>query len=417
MPEASCVKTATALRAERTAMTSQSRRCFCWSKVRDLSISTLVFLICLVIMDILLPAIVPVEKATLERDSLLGLRGRPGVRTMWTHEVDRPLEVQLNQSGFHDVERSVQKAPGTYRLISLGDSFVEAYQVPIKANFSALLESELNQDLPDWRARGKAPTHIEVLNQGIHGYGLGSYYLYVEHRLDGWEADGVLLCIFLGNDFQDNFHGLAGPIVPRFRLIDGHLDFIPPKFNANTWIRGILAHSNIAALLRETAIMKDRAVLQLARREGLIAWWPRRPLSEKERYEMLSIARMQLHAIKEHLAARHVPLFVLMIPDPFRVQHLAFPDKPEDQDFETAPQDRLYFERGLLDILRSDNLAYVYPIDLFVKEVRQDHMIYLRNTGHLSAEGHRRVAEVLNKPIWEIVEKSRPEPLSDYTTF
>jgi hypothetical protein len=89
------------------------------------------------------------------------------------------------------------------------------------------------------------------------------------------------------------------------------------------------------------------------------------------------------------------------------VHDLAFPKQPPGPGFSTGPQDRPYLERGLLDILKAEHIAYIYPIDLFVNEIRQGNVIYIRNVGHLTAQGHHVVAEILNKQLWDIVEESR----------
>jgi len=200
--------------------------------VQNLGLALAAFLISVIVADLVLPLFRPITKTTLTFDPLLGLRGRSGVKTIWTREVDppgRPVLVQLNSSGFHDREYSMQKSANTFRIVALGDSYVEAYQVAMEENFSKLLEQKFNQRLSAERKGTSSPAHIEVLNQGIHGYGLGTYYLYVNYRLDEWSPDMLLLCIFLGNDFEDNYFPLAAAAVPRFSLIDGKMDLSLPS--------------------------------------------------------------------------------------------------------------------------------------------------------------------------------------------
>src|SRR5215471_11808971 len=108
--------------------------------LQNLVLSLAVLIICFFLADRALPLFIPVTEATLESDPLLGLIGRPEVTTIWTRELAHPIPLHLNRYGFHDYERSKQKRPGTFRIITLGDSFVEAYQVPLQENFSQLLE-------------------------------------------------------------------------------------------------------------------------------------------------------------------------------------------------------------------------------------------------------------------------------------
>jgi lysophospholipase L1-like esterase len=369
--------------------------------LKNVALSLAVLLICLFLTDRALPLFIPVAKATLESDPLLGLKGRPEVDTISTREIAHPIPLHLNRYGFHDYERSIQKSPGTFRIVTLGDSFVEAYHVPLRENFSQLLERRLNQD--DSAGRGGKPWRIEVDNQGVHGYGLGTYYLYVENRLDAWSPDALVLCFFLGNDFVDNYYPFATQVVPRFGLSDGKLLYYPPQQSRTTWLRDhVLAHSNIAVTLGEVARWR-KGWLAIARNNGFVSWAPTQALSPQQRVEVLTIARLQLHGIKEHLAARHVRLFVLGIPDPYRVRDVA--GGHPDPDFAgTAPADRAFLEQGLLTILETEGIPHEYPLSLFVNQVRQGHAMYLNNAGHLNAEGHRQVAEALEEPLRQMIE-------------
>jgi hypothetical protein len=366
--------------------------------LKNITLSFAVLIICLIVADRSLPLFIPITKATLEWDPLLGLRGRPGVTTTWTREVTRPLTVHLNRYGFHDLERSMHKTPGTFRIISLGDSFVEAYTVALGDNFSQLLGQRLNSDLT--QAGGTGPQHIEVCNQGIHGYGLGVYYLYVEYRIDAWSPDLVLLRFFLGNDFVDNYYPLAAPVVPSFGLADHGLRYHPPQQSLSTWVRDhVLAHSSIAGVLRESNFFGRHSALDaVARNNGLVSFGAIHPLSEQQRAEVLAIARLQFHRIKEHLAARHVGLFVLVIPDPIRVQEVVT-GRPDNRTDDISPSDRIFLERGLLTILETEGISYEYPLTLFVDQVRRGREMYIQKFGHLSTEGHRQTAWVLESRL------------------
>jgi hypothetical protein len=130
------------------------------------------------------------------------------------------VRCRFNHYDFNDFGRAVPKSPGSFRIISLSDSFVKAYQVPLQDNFSQLLEQRFNRGLTD--ANRYATRRIEVDNQGVHGYGLGVYYLYIGHRIDAWSPNLVLLCLFR-NDLVDNYYPFATRIVPRFGLVDGSL--------------------------------------------------------------------------------------------------------------------------------------------------------------------------------------------------
>lgn len=65
-----------------------------------------------------------------------------------------------------DRERSYAAAPGAFRILALGDSFVEAYSVPLEDSVTQVLERSLPSS--------EAP--IEVINGGTAGYSTGQEY-------------------------------------------------------------------------------------------------------------------------------------------------------------------------------------------------------------------------------------------------
>ncbi len=385
--------------------------------VGKIALAAAVFVVGLVLIDRILPEFVPVVKSTLIADPLLGFRGRPEVQTIWTREVPRPITVRLNQYGFHDVECSLEKAPGTFRIVSLGDSFVQALQVPIDKNFSKFLEDGLNRQA-EKGSSGSAPSRIQVLNQGVQGYGLGVYYLYVTRRLERWKPDLLLLSIFLGNDLGDNYYETASPSVPRFRMNQDRLDFLPPPNTLGTWVRdNFFAHSNIALVLRNTIVADLAAESKVVRDLTLSGGIFSSPhlldgVSQKQRDEMLSIASLQLHGIKAYLAARQVRLFILVIPDPYRVFDIADPVRRRRLGgMAVTAEDRQSFEQGVLAILESEGIPHIYPLARFVNDIHEQQEVYLRDVGHLSPYGHREIAEILEGPVWDLVQHKRdPRP-------
>src|SRR5262245_34882006 len=54
------------------------------------------------------------------------------------------VSVTTNSKGLNDVEHDYAKTPGTYRILVIGDSYIEALQVPLDETFSRLLETQLS---------------------------------------------------------------------------------------------------------------------------------------------------------------------------------------------------------------------------------------------------------------------------------
>jgi hypothetical protein len=104
-----------------------------------------------------------------EYDPLLGWRKRAGARATYRRR-EYTVEVAINSHGLRDPERGYEAPPGTLRILALGDSFVEAYSVPLERAVTQLLETDL-------RRGGCA---AEVINGGTNGYSTDQEYLFYQ---------------------------------------------------------------------------------------------------------------------------------------------------------------------------------------------------------------------------------------------
>lgn len=100
---------------------------------------------------------------------------------------------QLNSRGFNDRERTIAKAPGTDRILAVGDSFVFGI-VPREQTFVTLLERHLG-------VAGGSP--VEVINLGVPGTGPPEYVEMLRREGLAYAPDSVLCFVFLGNDLLE----------------------------------------------------------------------------------------------------------------------------------------------------------------------------------------------------------------------
>ncbi len=144
-------------------------------------------------------------------DRYCGTRLQPGFRGWWRKEGTALIEV--NRYGFRHGRRSPEKPPATFRVAVLGDSFIEAFQVPDEETFCGELERELN-DRATQRGR-----RVEVLNFGVSGYGTAQELLMLRHHVWDYQPDLVVLAFFAGNDLRNNTAELEPyKVRPFFRL-------------------------------------------------------------------------------------------------------------------------------------------------------------------------------------------------------
>ena len=122
------------------------------------------------------------------------LRGiRPNAH-FWHTSVDGSWEFVTNSKGLRDRrEFPYEKPAGTLRVLALGDSHTQGYEVRQAATYSAVLERYL-------ASRG---VRAEVLNAGVSGFSTAEALAYLENEGYRYQPDVVVLG-FYANDFEDN---------------------------------------------------------------------------------------------------------------------------------------------------------------------------------------------------------------------
>lgn len=107
----------------------------------------------------------------------------------------------VNSLGFVDTEHKIEKDSNVYRIVVLGDSWVEAIQVPLDKTFHKILEVKLNELDTD--------KEFEVLSLGVSGFETGEEYLVLRELGLKYNPDLVILSLFAGNDIFSNYLPLS----------------------------------------------------------------------------------------------------------------------------------------------------------------------------------------------------------------
>jgi hypothetical protein len=139
----------------------------------------------------------------------------PGVSGWQT--VEGRAYVSINSQGLRDREHELKKPLGCVRVAVLGDSYCEALQVAAAETFWAVLEKQIQAQLPGQSA--------EVINFGCSGYGTAQELITWREDVRRYNPDLVLLAFLTGNDVTDNHRALKGsPMTPYFTIAsDGSL--------------------------------------------------------------------------------------------------------------------------------------------------------------------------------------------------
>lgn len=135
----------------------------------------------------------------------------------WMSSVDGSWKIVTNSRGFRNARDFTNPKPArTLRVLSLGDSHTQGYEVRQDFTFSAVLERFLNR-------RG---VRAEVINAGVSGYSTAEALVFLENEGVRYDPDVVVLGFFL-NDFEDNLKaGLFG-LDAQNRLTEEKYEHLP----------------------------------------------------------------------------------------------------------------------------------------------------------------------------------------------
>jgi hypothetical protein len=127
-----------------------------------------------------------------EYDPLLGWKHQAGARARYERR-EYTTDVTINSHGLRDKERTYQAAPGAFRVLALGDSFIEGFTVPFEDSVTQVLE----------RAMAREGCPVEVINGGTVGYSTDQQFLF--YREEGHRyAPQVVVLFFYYNDVLYN---------------------------------------------------------------------------------------------------------------------------------------------------------------------------------------------------------------------
>lgn len=120
-------------------------------------------------------------------------RMRPN--STFTHtSIDGSWEFRINAQGFrNDQDFLYEKPANTIRVLSLGDSHTEGFEVRQHRTFSAIMERYLNAN----------NLKAEVINAGVSGFSTAEELVFLENEGIKYQPDVVVLG-FYKNDFSDN---------------------------------------------------------------------------------------------------------------------------------------------------------------------------------------------------------------------
>jgi len=367
--------------------------------------------------EILVRALFPVSDFFWQWDPVIGMKLVPGKHGRSVKQGVYDVRVDVNSAGFRDREHAIKKPSGVYRVVLLGDSQVEALQVPFEQTITSVLEDRLEKE--------RIPS--EVINFGVSGAGTAREYLALREYGLKYKPDLVLL-FFVGNDFGDNTRQLKGlsyipypktsedgslvldgtehptfnafadqtsrlsPLTSVLRdhskgyhLIRDTIDALPPL--GDIW-SGLRPKSAILAA-SDQSVGSDFGLYEIYRTTPKPAWAKGWRVTEE-----------LLLAVRNLAKESGVPFGVVVVPAAWEVYPQRWAEVlSQVPAMREAPLDVDLPNRNLVRFLNEHDVHTIDLLNDFRARATKDPFLYLRGDGHWTAAGHRLAADLVNEQI------------------
>jgi hypothetical protein len=321
----------------------------------------------------------------------------------WVKTPRFTVRVDINPMGLRDPRTSYDKPPGTFRILALGDSYVEGAQVQMNETVAAQLERMLG---------ASSSTPIEVINGGVFGYGTAQESLLLDHEGVKYQPDLIVLFFCHCNDIPNNNYrlelidsDLSRALKPYYDLgRDGQLRLItPPPPSAQIDLRQRLRDHSMLYNVFETGVVY-KLELQNPREafnaiDGLNdptrGKFDTRPDGEWERGWRITDAIFE--RLRDRADAMGVPLVIVGIPD-WRMLDAGYWQRDANKRLvdsgRSAPDAPT---RQLGQITNRLNLPYEPLLPMFAPLVTRDGLFHYFIDGdyHWTVDGNRVAAEAV----------------------
>src|SRR3990167_11163627 len=105
------------------------------------------------------------------------------------------VEFKVNSLGFRGKEITTLKPADVYRILLLGDSFIEAESVAVENTAASLIEKEMSSE---------TGRKIEIVNMGVMSYAPAVYYRVIQDKGLPLNPDLVIVNVDM-SDYQNDF--------------------------------------------------------------------------------------------------------------------------------------------------------------------------------------------------------------------
>lgn len=314
-------------------------------------------------------------------------RLQPGFRGTVTNRVEFNTRFAINREGLRGPEIG-PKAPGTLRVLALGDSFTFGVGAQEEETYPARLQQILG-------ARG---VRAEVLNAGAPGFGVPDEVAWFQRWGRSLQPDVVVLAVFVANDFQD-----AAPGGPKGVAVDGALMVQGEKKGSLS--RWLYYHSHLYVLLKTSALggivrhllgapepletRELRTELDLYQKDRLPA-----PLQQGAEATEQAVAELVR-------SADGVRVLVVIIPSLIQVDPVRWRSSLARFGLDPSQYDRSHPNTLFRGIFERHGIPILDLTQPFAEAIRRGERIYYPIDQHLRPVGYRLMAMEIARALTE----------------
>jgi hypothetical protein len=330
-----------------------------------------------------------------------GMGHIPGAKSVRTSN-GRPW-VEINSAGWRGPEVSPAAAPGTFRIALLGDSYIEAFEVPFEQTVGEVLEPRLSA------LRG---TPVEVLNFGHGGYGTTQQLLTLQHEVWKYSPDLVLLAVTTGNDISDNSRELKRIDYVPYHVFRGDSLVLDTTFRQSPGYRSralwtqrmlaVLQHSRLAQLVNRVRRSSRRTGQRQTNRnpgeEVGMRDEVHLPPATPEWQEAWRVTEALIRRMRDECRAHGTPFALVTLTRGIQVT----PIPAEKERFLRAlgAEDLYYPERRLAALGRREGIPVLNLAPAMAEQAVRDSVYFHAHrdslgVGHWSEAGHRAAADLI----------------------
>lgn len=327
------------------------------------------------------------------------------------------IHAKFNSRGLRDMEYEYEKSDSTFRILVLGDSFTEGYDVEFEELFTEILEKNLNTYLQ------KSGYRAEVINAGTGGYSTDQEYLF--YLVEGYKysPDIVLVMMYMTNDvyynIQNHYGNYAKPlmVIRNDSLLLSNLPLPEPRHPES--IKNIFRNLALYPIVTNLIFARFPSLTDWLGKIGFISRStmehltyqdkanPQAPafppsfkvynrIDDDEMKQAWKITEKILTEWNDSCSKRHSRLMLFSIPDKFQI----YPSVWESTQKAYQVNDSLWNPDKPDEWLKAVSSRLGIPA-LFMKDYLAEMQIkdYLYGGIHWNANGHKIVAEYIYKEL------------------